>query len=136
MPITIHPTWKATGTSERNAYIPPLLPFLMNRELTNAFEKAAQALKETETLLAWRELELSERRDGCDFWLADGSSCGRDLQAQLGRFFALFFSIHEYVGTRPRAAQRRPMQELQRLWKQFRTLELRVVKPGIIPPGT
>lgn len=107
----------------------------MNHKLTNAFEEAEQALKETETLLAWRELELSERRDNCDFWLAAGNSSGRDLKAQLGRFFALFFSIHESVGTHSRAARRKSMQELQRLWKQFRTIELRVVKPGVIPPG-
>lgn len=107
----------------------------MNHELANAFEEAEQALKETETLLAWRELELSERRDNCNFCLAAGSSCGHDLKAKLGRFFALFFSIHEYIGARPRAARKEPTRQLQRLWARFRALEIRVVKPGVIPPG-
>jgi len=107
----------------------------MDHELTMAFEQAEQVLKETQTLLAWRELELSERRDGCDFWLAAGNSSGRDLKAQLGKFFTLFFSIHEYIGNRPRVARRKSMRQLQRLWKQFRAMELRIAQPGVIPTG-
>jgi len=134
--MTIHPTWKATGTSDRKAYIPDPLSFRMDHELTRAFEQAEQVLKETETLLAWRELELSERRGNCDFWIAAGSSCGRDLKVQLGRFFALFFSIHECIETCPRAARRRPVEKLQKLWGRFRDIELRLVKPGIVPYGS
>ena len=107
----------------------------MDHELTRAFEEAEQALTEAETLLAWRELELSERRAGCDFWLAAGGATPQELKVQLGRFFALFFSIHEYIQTRPRAMRRKPNERLQELWKRFRALDLRVVKPGVIPSG-
>ena len=109
--------------------------FLMNHELTNALQEAEHSLKETETLLAWRELEISERRAGCDFWLAAGGATPQELKVQLGRFFAIFFSIHEYIQTRPRTTRRKPNERLQELWKRFRALELRMVKPGVIPSG-
>ena len=107
----------------------------MDHELTTALAEAEQALKEAETLLAWRELEISERRSGCDFWLAADSSCGRDLKVQLGRFISIFFFIHECTETRPSAARMKSMQPLQRLWEWFRALERRVVNPGVIPSG-
>ena len=108
----------------------------MDRQLKVGFEQAMETLRQVETLLAWRELEISERRGGCDLWLSAGSTTPQDLKVQLGRFFALFFSIHEYVETRPRAARRKPAEMLQKLWGRFRDIELRLVKPGIVPCGS
>lgn len=107
----------------------------MNDELVAALAEAEKALAETESLLAWRELELGERRVNCDFWLAAGSPCCRDLKVQIGRFVALFFSIHECIEKHPRAARNELARELQRLWTRFRAMELRAARPGIIQPG-
>ena len=107
----------------------------MDRQLKVVFEQAMETLRQVETLLAWRELEISERRVSSDLWLSAGSTTPQDLKVQLGRFFALFFSIHEYVETRPRAVRRKPAEMLQKLWGRFRALELRVAKPGVIPSG-
>lgn len=107
----------------------------MNADLKHAFAEAERALREAKTLLAWRELELSERRDDCEFWLAGQSKTPQQLKAQIGRFFALFFSIHEYIGTRPPATRKAALRQLQGLWKRFRAIELRIVQSGVIPAG-
>lgn len=107
----------------------------MNADLKHAFAEAEQALREMETLLAWRELELSERHDRCDIWLSRSSVTSADLKVQIGRFFMLFFSIHEYAGTLPSGRRRTALQQLQALWKRFRGLEQRLARSGIIPAG-
>ena len=100
----------------------------MEQEWAARFEQAEETLKRLGTLLAWRELEISERRETCDTSMQIATSTKDDLKAQVGAFVSIFFTLHEQQQANSRAARARQTPHLQELWKRFQALELRLAK--------
>ena len=100
----------------------------MEQEWAACFEQAEGTLKKIGTLLAWRELEISERRENCDTSMQIATSTKDDLKAQVGAFVNAFFMLHELQQAHSRAVRARQTPHLQGLWKRFQSLELRLAK--------
>ena len=100
----------------------------MDQKLKVAFEQAEETLRQVGVLLAWRELELSERRETYETSLQIATSTKDDLKAQVGAFVSIFFTLHEQQQAHSRTVRVRQPPSLQRLWKRFQALELRLAK--------
>ncbi len=100
----------------------------MEQEWAARFEQAEGTLKRIGTLLAWRELEIRERRETCDTSMQIATSTKDDLKAQVGAFVGAFFTLNEQQVVCSRAVRARQTPHLQELWKRFQSLELRLAK--------
>ena len=96
----------------------------MEDRVDKALRGLNQTLKEIENLLAWYELEKSERKPGCQISVLLESPTETDLKVQVGMFLKDYFDIQEALDASPSEVAKQLRKRLQRTYNKFQQLVL------------
>ena len=96
----------------------------MEKRVIAGLKELSFTLKKIQDLIAWRELEKSERKEKFEHSFQIRTSTEQDLKLLIGVFLNYSFAVHEALQTSPPAVQQKLTTRYRELQEQFRKLDL------------